>query len=297
MIERATNGRSRWNGFINATDKKFFQINEVICVPVRRLWEPMSWWAVFHEIGHVLIDRNTFPFLNITHPAAQAFLVDKPSADMWGTLLGEFAAEVVGFELCFFNNYELFVNKLWSYLKEIIKTTKQFPMPTYLTRTFYVELWHKVNRIIESEKVPFLEAYQKVTEDPVKLFEMFLAHVNKIEAIIGIPIRNKHFLVAGNLKLFQNLNYISEELYKGICALQRKSNDRFILHRSKHMSTLNVDEVINCFNNGQMYDGRIEYPEEIIYKLLLEGTGLGNKATLAMILTFWNSFLELKYKQ
>ncbi|MHC1713270.1 MAG: hypothetical protein AB9872_14070 [Solidesulfovibrio sp.] len=285
--------KKQWEGFINISDQRFYHINEVIVVPVEALWDPTQWWAVYHEIGHLLVDTNA-RLVNENLPSVRSFLVEKIYQDYWLWLLQELAAEVIGFELGFFGDIELFLELLWPYL---FKTDGQQPnsarIETYLVRTFYVVLFEKCFRLKEISKENF--------KNEEFLYREFMDHASSIEKILrknspNFKFPRKNFIVANNTRLFSELYQFSEHLYTQLIDLEKDygvviETDKLLLANER------CDEAYKTVMAGTVWEGEIVSPEVILYKLFKEHESSGQKiefnAAMALIITFWGKHLQI----
>ena len=88
-----------WYGFINAYEEpKFFQLHEVIYVPSESLWKPKTWWALYHETAHILIDRYDY-LASEKVPCIKTFIAPRTGYLASLKFFTELAAEIIGYEL------------------------------------------------------------------------------------------------------------------------------------------------------------------------------------------------------
>jgi len=289
-IQRLGIAGNGWQGFINAWESKFFHLNEVIYVPIEALWNPLDWWAVYHEIGHVLIDKNFFPILsNTEHPIIKSFLENKIYPNLWIDMLSEFCAEIIGYELCFFDDYDLFFDNLWKYLKAIKHTqADSFCLDVYIVRSFFVYLWSLCKPKFPTD-LPFKEKYGALTSDEATFFELFISHIERVEAIFE-PIQRRSFIAAGNIGLFKDIIYFATELSDTVMGYQGKTVEGF--PSSRWLGDSEVIDAYDCIVSGEPYPGTVKCPEAILYKLLKNyGNSMSNEAMIATILTFFDKTL------
>ena len=126
-----------WQGFITVTgEPKFSHTNDVINVVTEALWGPQYWWALYHEIAHIIFEKIKPIVENRISFRKYMANRDESAVDE----LTEFCAEAIGYELGFFGDYDLYLNLLWNYLANLEKL-EQIPLPAYAIRTFFVELF------------------------------------------------------------------------------------------------------------------------------------------------------------
>lgn len=266
----------QWMGFIITGETKFFHINEVINVPNDALWNPQKWWALYHEIAHIIID-NVPDLVHYENPSIRQFLSNKDYPGFWFDLVIELTAEVVGFELGFFGNYDLFLKFLWEHLAAIDPyQRKRVPIATYAIRTFFTKIFEghfrkysNIEKVSKEDFTNFDFLYQKLIE-----------HMDLIEKTIGGDLfANKHFIAGGNAKLFK-------ELYPFALHLSKRISELNIRPDKRSLTLKNTKEVVKYLKDGRIWWKEILHPEAIIYHLLQ--THLDFKTRIASILTFWN---------
>lgn len=266
---------SKWEGFIISHEQKYSHINEIINVPSETFWKPTSWWALYHEIAHILIDNTRWVTMDV--PQIKNFFIQKEYREFWYKFLNELAAEVVGFELGFFGNYDLFLKLLWQFLKKIKPfQEKVSPMELYLVRSFYVYLFyeHFVHNNIKKKEI----------YDDDFIYSRWMQHVSHVEKITGDPFDRKHFFIAKNTDLFKELYSFSEYLFKKMKKLNLQPN-------IDELNGHNSIAIWKTIKEGKIWWGEIECPEAILYKIF-EGPMLTFSQEIAIILTFWNQHMR-----
>lgn len=274
------NAKIKWMGFVVTGDPKFYHINEVINVPTETLWMPDHWWAIFHEIAHIIID-NTPEILSRNLPEVRQFLSNKSLNESysWISTLTEFTAEVIGFELVFFGDFKKFLEVVWGHLINIDRYQNQHvSLESYAMRTFFVQLF--IGHFRRSSHVDYVTKKQ-FTEDLDYLYEKIIEHMDLIESITNTNLfKKKEFSAANNAKLFT-------EIYPYACNL----NKQIIKHKLKvdkrALKTKNTLEVTKQLVNGKLWPSEVASPEAIIYNLI-NMKKISFKTRIATILTFWN---------
>jgi len=240
-------------------------------VPLDSLVKPQQWWAIYHEIAHVWIYESP-EIINPNLQVVKLFLAEKPHKDDWYMLMLESAAEVIGYELGFFGNYDLFLKRVWKYLNEISPLqNRPFPASTYLLRTFFVELFERTFR----DKDPAISF-----EDADKIYTELIKHIEKVEAIVKQPIREKYFIAAKHTKDFQ-------ELFPFAKHLDNEIKDYKMIQNPSLLDDTNSINALKSILNGEVWWQDVSL-ESIIYRLTQKEDELTFRESMAAILTLWN---------
>lgn len=261
-----------WDGFIIAGSNKFQTRNEVIDVPFDTLFTPKLWWPIYHEIAHIWIE-NKPELVGSEVPEIKLFLSQKNEHDAWIKFITELAAEVVGFELGFYGDIDLFMKLIWNHLTEIDKSNKvSRPTDVYVARTFFVYLFEKHFR----EKSISKEQFCNIDF----LYEKMIEHMGEIENITENEIKNKQFIAAK-----RSIDFI--ELYPWAKERLCKQIDAYPIRKSKNeQDEANANDVVDCISKGIAWNDVINAPEAILYKILSAEGDLRFDESIATILTF-----------
>lgn len=280
-----------WAGFINVSEEPFFfQLNEIIYLPQDALWDPRIWATFWHEISHILIERDK-EFISPEVSIIRAFLSNKINQAAWMKNLIELAADVIGYEIGFCQKYDLFLKTWWNYL---IKTKSiqeaYFPQEIYIFRTFFVELWDRLfNREGNGSSLSFIDIRNESL-----LYLQFTLHVDNIENITGIKFKNKEFIISKNVPIIKSLEPYIRYIHTKITQLETMN----LTIRSKPEWLLKGEslEIAETLLSGRVYWNDIEYPEAVLCHILenynkIIGDAKDNKFifTIASILTFCNA--------
>ena len=275
----------KWNGFIITECEKFAHFFDVIMVPTDALWTPKNWWPLYHEVAHVLIDNGKNLLDETKEPAIAIFLSNKDNLGYWRKMLVELTAEVIGFELGFFGDYNLFLKLLWDHLKRIstLKVDSISFVP-YLVRGFYVYLFEEIYR---TKKIA-----PEIMKDQDSLYELFLAHIDHISVLSGINFDERHFIVGNNVSAFMELAPFSEYLYGLLEDMQRNfgclyNHEKFLPEEGKD----NTTEILNTVKEGFVWKGNIDFPEALLYRLF-QHDDVSFRQDIATVLTFANNYIE-----
>lgn len=267
--------RSDWQGFIITESPIFFHVNEVISVPNDALWNPKTWWALYHEIAHVWIN-NQPNFINHENPEIHRIIYQEGfPAD----LLEELCAEIIGYELGFYGNYNLFMKLLWSHLKKaypVLKQYKSASLETYIIRSFCVKLYEDYFRSEIKPKDDFCNIDL--------LYEKLLDHIFQIDRItnkyFSKDLNDRHFIAAKNSHYFISLYPIIKKWHETL-NLSQISRDK---SETKNDNTRYTLEKIM---KGKICWEQVEFPEAVLYHIFSRRSLKFNQA-IATLLTFWN---------
>lgn len=279
--------KSKWYGFLIAEDPKFAHYNEIIVVPFNNLWQPQTWWQIYHEIGHCiesrlqwLRDREPNP-----NPTVVQFLRDMPEIErnQYRSLLGELHAEVFGFVLGFFGDLDFFISSLWTLLKRLRSLPRRLDsLDKYIIRSFFVEMFY---RRFQAEQQDPAEVYTDLN----KAREQLLSHMYKIENTgftLGTKAHKKYF-ASYHAPTISRLHEIAADLHKKMRELELRKKFCFAPQKDES-SDLPVTEIIE----GRVWPYGVQHPEYLLYRLLKKGDKLDFPSQIATILTFWNASIQ-----
>jgi hypothetical protein len=272
-----------WEGFIITAYPKFQHNNAVINVPDTALWNPMEWWALYHEIGHIVVD-NKPKWINEKIPEIQLFLSNKSNKFVMLDLLVELFSEVVGFELGFFGDYELYLKLLWEHLNKIDPIqTKDVSLHSYVIRTYFVELF--LGHFRTHSNAPSVGKKDFTNLDFV--FEGLINHMSKIEKNLdGIQFDNKIFIAADNAKLIVELFPFAKHMS------DRLSEVKNLRPFKQSLRSRNTEIIIQNLKAGKIWLDRIVSPEAVLYKIFSE-KDIKFNTKIASILSFWNNHMAM----
>lgn len=277
--------KSKWYGFINVGDPKFAHFNEVIICPTKSLWEPEQWWALYHEIGHIICER--VPWTKKDDPVIGSFLMNMPSPRVWHHFLIELFAEVLGFIIGFFSNFDLYNEVLWEHLINIEPTQKEFtPLWPYLIRSFFVKLFELRFR---RETIT-----DKEFRDEVWLYKELLKHIEKIQNIPSVdrdwPRREKLFFAANHCQTFKELYPIANHLNLQIKLEEEKKDISFA--PPDYTKDRQIEKAMKSIMKGKVCYKNIHSPESLLYLIFLNRRKMDFPKRIAGVLTFWNMSQE-----
>lgn len=287
-----------WHGFIIVEDPKFSHINEVISVPPTALWRPDLWWAIYHEVGHVLLTRVNWIEEDV--PVIKRLLWNKRMPKLWFDFLVELAAEIVGYECGFFSDFDLFFEVLVEHLTDIEPILKKYvSMDIYLLRTLFVEVFE--SRFREEIITP------KEFKDERFLYNHALQHIEKAGKIIDdyknekqrksgnhalLPdttdpwrTEDKCFLAAGFAATLKELSDFAS--YLKDCINEFEETKKPLKTKDDRYSK-NTDDAFSIIKDGQVCWNDIQCPEALLYRITQDRKKLNFQSSIATILTFWN---------
>ncbi len=278
-----------WEGFIIVEEPKFSHINEVISVPSEALWRPQTWWAIVHETGHVFFTK--VKWIDEEEPVVQKILTNKSKPNIFFDFLLELGAEIFGYKIGFFNNFNLYLEVLLEYLVDIEPTqNKHFDMSVYLLRTFFVEMY---SERFDGEKISDEEFYSEEY-----LFNRAVEHIDKATKIIdnrliennpkytdNFIIHNKYFLAASYAVTMKELTEFAAYLNNKVTTYGNENP--FMTKSHDHYFSDTID-AFNSIKKGQVWWGTLPHPEALLYRLILERKNLEFCSSISAVLTYWN---------
>jgi hypothetical protein len=267
-----------WNGFIITSHyDKLMHVNEVIQVPIYTLWNPQNWWTLYHEIAHIWID--VLPqVVSREVPEIQEFLVIKSNPRHWLGKLMELAAEVVGFELGFFGDYDLFFKLYWKHISGIDPTQRaMYDFGDYAMRSFFTLLfWQRFGNNLTTAKG------DKDFMDVDFLYREYLKHLEEIEKSVGRRLFHgeEHFLAAEKAQQ-------CSELYRFASHLASHVTNHHLRLSKKHLNSSNTQDVIRSLSRAKIWWDKISCPEAVVYRIL-QMKNVDFERSMATVITFWN---------
>ena len=272
-----------WHGFITVTgEPKFSHINDVINVVTEALWSPQYWWAIYHEIAHIIFEKLRPIVENRISFAKYMANRDDNAIDE----LIEFCAEAIGYELGFFGDYDLYLSRLWTYLANLEKL-EQIPLAAYAIRTFFVELYSKHFR----SSVKKVNIKEEFFDDLDLLYARFIEHMDKIETdIVKRPLfEKKSFIAAYNVTKFRDLYSFYEDLSEDVKYLNLRPD-------KLHLKSKNTTAVIRSLIKGRIWWDQIDCPEAILFHLF-NLKKIEFNTQMATISSFWNQHARNIYQK
>ncbi len=269
--------RRPWSGFITTShNDKLMHINEVIQVPIYTLWKPQNWWTLYHEIAHIWIDISP-EVVSFKVPAIQEFLVNKRDPRNWLGKLMELAAEIIGFELGFFGDYNLFFKLYWNHISGIDPTQRtMFNFGDYAMRSFFTLLfWRGFRNHFTTARMT-----KKDFMNVDLLYRMFLKHLEKIEESVRQNLPEKHVLAAEKAQQCSELYGFASHLASHVAKNQMRFSKR-------HLISENTEDILQSLSKGRIWWGRLSCPEAVVYRIL-KLNDLDFKKSMATVMTFWN---------
>ena len=270
-----------WSGFILVKEPKFSHKNEVINIPPSALLNPQEWWALYHEIGHIIFDHddniggyNSF--------ILKGFLANKDYPEVFYQGVVELAAEVIGFELGFFGDFELFLKLLWDHLKTIDPYQKNStPIGNYAIRSYFVQAFCGLFRSYEG-----IDKFdENKFNDLDYLFSEIIDHLKRIEKLANISFdkdvdNDIYSIAAKNVKTIRELLPFMKHLNSYLDEMELTANASKI-HQN------NTVDVFNQIESGKIWFKEVDYPEAVLYRMIKGGITQFS-ASVAFIITMAN---------
>jgi hypothetical protein len=278
--------KSKWYGFINVDDPKFAHFNQVIICPTDALWEPEQWWALYHEIGHIILEQ--VPWTKRENPVISSFLLNMPSPRIWHHFIMELYAEVFGFIFGFFSNFELYLEVLWEHLINIEPSQKEFtPLWPYIIRSYFVKLFDLCFRKSSIAEKDF--------QNEVWLYNGLLEHIKEIQRIIGNAKKwtdnEKLFFSANHCQTLKELFPLANHLHMQLKDEELKKKITF----APQNFTKNpiIQQAMETIMDGRVFLENVPSPESLLYQIVLNRGSMDFHKRIAAVLTFWNMSHEL----
>jgi hypothetical protein len=254
-------GFKNWNGFINIHEKDFDQILDVIYVPKEALENPYVWWRIYKSVGRLFINSSDNIVYSDIPEVSDLTKHGKDSA--WFDLLIDIASEIIGFELCFFNDYDLF-NK--NYIKYYLKEENEKIVENYwhhLLRLLVVNVWNEFFSIRSTKRDSQSE----------KKIEVSCLNRLLVEIINNVEVENINLKDRLSKTDYQGIIECVSVLIKYLIYLEGEFSD---LYSSEYNVFPQIDKlqhndtqtIFSSIDRGDVYGGKIDCPEAIIYHIL-----------------------------
>lgn len=277
-----------WNGFITVEDPKFSHIGEVISVPSDIFWKPELWWALYHETGHIILTRKDI--VNKDDQEIKNILRNKKIPELYMESLIELAAEVIGFDLGFFDDFELYFETLLQHLLNIEPTQrKHVPMEFYFQRTFFVYIFSYIFRKKEVDD-SYLSNEQFLFKSAIKHLLLAMKIINEYcsenpQLQIAYNIENINFLAARLTINMVHLKEFSLYLNKKIIKAEIDSGP---FCPDDHRADENILKIYEMIKSGYVCGDEFRHIESLLYIITKERKNLDFKSKIASVLTFYN---------
>ena len=266
-----------WKGFITITgEPKFSHLNHIINVRPEALWNPQYWWALYHEIAHIILSEIPPLLSEEDNVFVKTYLA--PRSEAAKDELEEIAAEIIGYELGFFGNFNLYKELFWHLLVELNKY-EYLEYEQYALRSFFVE-FYALNFM--SNQPTSISSEDQLLDLDI-LFEQFTRHMTSIEVLLDnktIFGNEKKFIAARNVKKIKDLYPFCKGLCENIQDIDLHPDNQLL----KSKNTLEVEESLL---NGKIWWQSIDSPQAILYHLF-NNRNLEFKTQIATILSLWN---------
>lgn len=263
-----------WYGFITVSgEPQFSHINEVLNVTSESIWNPQKWWAIYHEIGHIVAERIP-QIAGENLPIIKDYLSKSPLYEYDDVI--EFSAEIIGFEIGFFGDFELYLKLLWKYLYEL-NQYQNYSFPKYAIRSFIIQIFEgHFRRYADVPRVTKLEF-----SDLDLLYSKFLSHMDKIETIVDEKIfPDKHFIAAENVKLLR-------DIYPFCSHLSKELSDLKIRPAQDNLESRNTKKIVSDLFQGKIWWEKINSPQAVLFHLFKKDS-IEFNTKVSTVMSFWN---------
>jgi hypothetical protein len=213
--------------------------------------------------------------------------------------LAEIGAEIIGYELGFFGDFELFLKLVWKHLLRIEPGQhNSIDLWNYLVRTFCVELYDR--RFCEQKSSTVLNDDSFNNTD--LLFENFLAHIDKVKKIIGDPgIRQTKELdrafayapamAAANSDYFKDLLPFMKSIKKVDSKGKEKYGRGFRPDKKQLFDLQTIRAVSKIIDDEAVFWEKIEFPEALLYNYYSRVQEFNFPKSIALLISLWNTSL------
>jgi hypothetical protein len=277
-----------WKGFVvSGWSEKFLSFDQVINVPSNSLWDIYEWWGIYHEIGHVLIN-SVRGLINFRVPEIKRWLlnnVPESAQNHWLNILSELAAEVIGFEMAFYGDFDLFMKRVWNLISDLEPIfTDLMGLYFYSFRTFFVWLYDNHFRRKNISKTQF--------EDCEFCFREYQRHIKTAAKIMGKNFPDVNFKPKEDAKLLCKLYEFAQLLHLFLSEYKLSGKE-------SELNEKNTKEVFESIRAGRIWLGSIRSPSAVLYKIWntnwnTEENKIPFESQIACILSFWNANTIIK---
>jgi hypothetical protein len=274
ILKAVSNNEMEWEGFVVPGGREFYVINEVIRVPYNVLWKPHTWWPIYHEIGHMII--NVWEdVLRRDLPEIKVFLGRKRLHDNWFNIINEFAAETVGYKIGYGGDYSLYIYNAWKYLSQLSPDHDNISeYSVYVIRTFFVKIYDKLEK--GEYNLDDLLNWDIIYDDLVKHFN-YIGQTFFEDRYTSLNcFKMSRFIAALNTPIFSELySWIKHRLQPGI------EQQIHINPKTRGNSV----EVISSLSEGKPWGDIVTDPDQV-FSLYLKKKSHSFAESMAFIATF-----------
>ena len=271
--------KKTWNGFITVGEYKFANHREIIIAPPSSLFDLKSWWALYHETSHILLQRQEFSFYPAKIPATKPLLVDNPNPAASISFLEEVCAEILCYELGFFEDHHLYSSMFWKHIRDI-QPTHPTPVLHYLQRSFAVRLY---NDLYITKRVK-----PKIFTNDTQMYSLFLDHIRD-SGISDLLAGRDKFIAAEYSNRFGLIYPFLDSFRNKIKKYRVGGNAR---RKKSVINSHNTLSVFESISNGKVWNKDIKDPLAVLYHLFLTKE-VSVQTTVAAILTFHNKAYDV----
>ncbi|MBM3332117.1 hypothetical protein FJY68_09780 [candidate division WOR-3 bacterium] len=271
-----------WRGFVTVGKVEYFQhTSEILNIAYEDMADPVRWWGLFHEIGHVV--NNTRPsFLSdesIMRTLRQ--LGVQPDAETFAELVSNVAADIFDLRYGFAQDWALYSHTVWRYLSECRRRSWNKPdIEKHALRTAFVALYRAMyltgskpgtNRLFSGQAGAVVDQVIGLVRDNLSLSS---SECRRLSAYI--------------LRAYQQLFPLLPYLHVEFTGLDRALGERSPLIQANKEKAA---QVVASLRSGQPWAGVIDNPELVVYSLLKLDAPLRFDVKIATVLSFWHSLV------
>jgi hypothetical protein len=275
-----------WKGIVNVGDAASYKADILILnVPIEFLFDPREWWGLFHEIGHIvsLVDKR---FFDVDDSESKYFfhhVIGVKENDVeWIDLLDltwEVAADIFDYQFGFNADLTIYHKVVWEYLGNFLASKKitDEKIANYIFRSVCISIYDRLRAN--------MNGVQEITAENVDQDVRTLLENENVKKLGKELIANDTFLSETTLKILK---------FKTLLMHFRRQFGQFdelVKAKRDYMQSAEFDSIIQTLRKGQIYWGKITYPETIIYSMKKEGAQTF-ESSIALILTFWHAYVQ-----
>lgn len=278
-----------WDGFLIAQGDYPFHLAEVISMPVGDLLNPHSWWTLYHETAHAII--LGLELLSRDKAPANNFLRDKLEPGPWHELLEELVAEVIGYEMGFYGDLELYSALYWKFLGSAMAMLRERKnMDLYVLRAFFVQLYAE-----------FAEHFNKdpdtnwwPTED--ECFLRIVSHIEHVASLFALTgesfsknlFAERYYLAANFLQTLFEL----QPICKYMCELRQSGKYCTTSGMNSELDNSTTILAYESIMKGDPYFDDLLYPSAVFY-WILKNSPLALDQRMALIKSFSHKYVGM----
>lgn len=268
----------KFEGFVVADEPIYGHYDGALLVPIEDFLYPERWWALHHEIAHVVDTR--VGVLDTESTAFKSFRNQIYSHYFPGSVdyLREVTAEVLGFASGFFHDLDAFDNLLWNYIFSITplreKNDHQAIIEYHLQRCYSVHLFHRL-ACHDISTSPITKEYFSNKDNFTVDYLDYIKKIQNIAQIstsaVGSPRETCRglrpaLLAAMHWRIFKALGPVLIELMDRLNNFKEAYSSNF-WSNPRWLDDTTTKKAISHIEAGRIFFGPMNYPEAVLFLL------------------------------